>query len=121
MNKLSLSVKFRFGDFLILVLILFSSILLITRNTGKKNGVVKIQTDKSSYIYNLSENGIYTVEGLIGKTAVEIKDGKVRITDSACPNKTCIAQSWGTMLICLPNKVFVTVEDNQGEFDAIAE
>lgn len=117
----NISIKIRFGDFLILILILIFSIALILKNTGKKSGVVKIHTENSTYVYDLSENGIYTVEGLIGKTSVEIKNGKVRISDSPCPNRTCISQGWGTLLICLPNKVFVTVEDEQGEFDAIAK
>lgn len=113
--------QIRFGDFLILILILLSSVLLIARNLGKKNGSVRIQTADSTYIYDLSKDNIYKVEGPLGETTIEIKNNRVRITDSPCPNKTCIAQNWGTMLVCLPNKVFVTVENDNGEFDAIAE
>ena len=66
---------------------------------------------------------MYTVEGELGPTTFEIKDGRVHITDSACPNKTCVAQGWHSPLVCLPNKVIITVKSEGGEveFDAISE
>lgn len=113
--------KLRPGDFLIIFLIVLLAIISFGGNFGKKSGFVKIQTEKDSFVYDLSKNSIYTFDGPLGKTQIEIKDKKVRIIDSPCPNRTCVAQKWGTVLVCLPNKIFVTVEDFQGEFDAIAE
>ena len=54
----------------------------------------------------------------------------MRIIDSPCPNKTCVAQGWHNPLVCLPNKVMITIEsdggagavvEQGGEFDAISE
>lgn len=118
MNKVN---KIRFGDFIILALIIGSAFFLIFNRKGAKDGLVKIQTETSSYIYSLSDDGIYSVPGPIGQTSIEIRNSKVRIIDSPCPNKTCVAQNWGTMLICLPNKIFVTIENEQEEIDAFAE
>jgi hypothetical protein len=54
------------------------------------------------------------VPGPLGVTAVEIEGARVRIVESPCPGKVCIARGWlehaGDAAICLPNKVAVYVE-----------
>ena len=67
------------------------------------------------YEYSAELDGTYTVAGELGETTFEIKDGRVRITDSPCPNKTCISQGWHNPLVCLPNKVMITVEGEAGQ------
>ena len=56
-----------------------------------------------------------------------LKNGKVRIVDSACPNKDCIRQGVGGTLVCLPNDVIITIENAdsetdgaKGKFDAVS-
>lgn len=118
-NKLVMKVV-RFGDFLVLLLILASSLFSLSYLFGKKGSTAVIQTPDSVYEYPLSKDAVYEVEGEIGITRVEVRDGRVRIIDSPCPNKTCVNQSWGTVLVCLPNQIIVTTEESGG-FDAIAE
>lgn len=114
-------IQFCIGDILIFIILIFISIFVIYRNSSKKAETVTVRAADSTYIYDLNESGTYSVEGILGTTTIEIRNKKVRIIDSPCPNKTCIALSYGDTLICLPNKVFVTVENQEGDFDAIAE
>jgi hypothetical protein len=86
---------------------------------------VRIEVDgKPVYILPTDSNNAVSVDGPIGKTRIEIKDHKVRITESPCNNKLCIRQGWtqqGT-IICLPNRIIVTIEDEpqqSGSVDAI--
>jgi hypothetical protein len=86
---------------------------------------VRIELDgKPVYILPINRNNAVSVEGPLGKTQIEIKDHKVRITKSPCNNKLCVHQGWtqhGT-IICLPNRVIVTIEDEShqsGTVDAI--
>lgn len=118
---------FRPLDILIFLLILALGVVLTVRSvTGQKGGRVCVNANGVHYEYSVSADGVYTVEGELGPTTFEIKDGRVRITDSPCPNKTCVAQGWHSPLVCLPNKVMITVEketgtEGGGEFDAISE
>jgi hypothetical protein len=86
---------------------------------------VRIEMDgKPVYILPIGRNKSVSVEGPLGKTNIEIKDHKVRITESPCNNKHCIRQGWtqqGT-IICLPNRILVTIDDESqksGTIDAI--
>ena len=69
------------------------------------------------YAYSSGAEGLYDVQGAIGTTTFEIKNGKVRIEDSACPNKDCIRQGFDGTLVCLPNDVIITIENADGETD----
>ena len=68
----------------------------------------------------LSEDRIVEVEGLIGTTTIEIKDGKASIIESPCPGKTCLSMKMGDAICCLPNRVLLTIENSSKEVDAYA-
>lgn len=118
-------------DILIIFLIAVAGIFLTVRGLGQKGSRVLVNAAGVKYEYSASQNGIYIVAGELGPTTFEIKDGRVRITDSPCPNKTCISQGWHNPLVCLPNKVMITVENETGqgrgrsneeaELDAVSE
>ncbi len=118
-------------DILIIFLVAAAGIFLTVRGLGQKGSRVLVNAAGVKYEYSASQNGIYIVDGELGQTTFEIKDGRVRITDSPCPNKTCISQGWHNPLVCLPNKVMITVENETGqgrgrsngevELDAISE
>lgn len=97
-------------DILIIFLIAAAGIFLTVRGLGQKGSRIVVNAAGVKYEYSVSQNGTYTVAGELGPTTFEIKDGRVRIIDSPCPNKTCISQGWHNPLVCLPNKVMITVE-----------
>lgn len=113
--------KIRWGDILIFLVIILVACLTMKKSVSKKGDQVVVVTLDGEYQYPLNKNGTYKIPGQIGITTIEVLDGKVRIIDSPCPNKTCVALNWGTTLICLPNSVVVRVDKEQEEFDAIAE
>jgi len=86
---------------------------------------VRIEVDgKLKYTFPLNRDRIVEFSGVIGMTTVEIKGGKVRIKEAPCPNRVCIHQGWidKGALICLPNKVIVTISspDNNNATDAVS-
>lgn len=101
-------------DILIIILMAVAGIFLTVRGLGQKGSRVVVNAAGVKYEYSASQNGTYSVAGDLGTTTFEIKDGRVRIIDSPCPNKTCINQGWHNPLVCLPNKVMISVE---GEAD----
>ena len=112
--------KLRPLDFAFAVIILGLGIFLTAKSVSQKGSVVRVNADGEHYEYSAKKDGIYKVGGALGITTFEIKNGRVRIIDSPCPNKTCVNQGWHSPLVCLPNNVIITLED-EGEFDAISE
>ena len=102
--------SFRALDILIIILVAVAGIFLTVRGLGQKGSRVVVNAAGTRYEYSAELAGTYTVPGELGNTTFEIKDGRVRIIDSPCPNKTCIAQGWHNPLVCLPNKVMISVE-----------
>ena len=100
--------------FLLLLLLSLSGILFV-KEVLPVGRTVHIEVNgRPSYILPLDKDRTITVEGPLGKTLIEIKDQRVRVTDSPCRNKLCIQQGWvrsGT-IICLPNRVAITVGDH---------
>jgi hypothetical protein len=81
---------------------------------GKGRADVAITGRDGEWIYPLSVDRDVSVAGPLGDTYIEIRGKSARITDSPCPNKTCIAAGAiakpGQWLACLPNRVFVRIE-----------
>ena len=118
--------KVRAADFVILIFLLVLSIFLVKKSFLKKYGKVKVNANGTEYEYSLSQDGIYKIEGALGITVIEIKNKKVRILDSACPNKTCVNQDFANPIVCLPNKVIIQLEiesenSSPGDFDVVSQ
>ena len=112
-------------DFAVIALVLAASVSLSLKGgAAAKTPVVRVNADGREYIFSLSEDGIFSVQGKNGETVLEIKGEMVRILDSACPEKTCAAQGFisSGKIVCLPNRVIVTAENGakKGKTDAIS-
>jgi len=97
--------------FLLLLSVSLAGVFFIKDIMPQSGSVLVEVNGKPVYILPLDKNRILSVEGPEGNTTIEIKDRKVRITDSPCSNKLCIKQGWihSGSIICLPNRVVVTI------------
>lgn len=74
--------------------------------------------------YRLSEDQEIEIRG---KNLLVIRDGKADMTEADCPDKLCVRQKpiskQGESIVCLPNKVIVTVIHNAtgNELDAVVK
>ena len=87
-------------------------IIVITGSHGTEGSFVSVMLQNDEIArYSLSIDGIYAING--GTNTIEIKDGKVRMLEAQCPNHLCVHQGWisleGQSIVCLPNKVTVSV------------
>ena len=112
--------KIRPLDIIIASFTIGVGIFLTIKNLSQKGSSVSVKADGKQYEYTAKKDGIYKVKGAIGITTFEIKDGRVRIIDSPCPNKTCVNQGWHSPLVCLPNNVIISLEE-EGVFDAVSQ
>ena len=65
----------------------------------------------------------YTVEGPLGQSQIEVKNGRIRFIRSPCTNKQCIHSGWlnqnGDFAACLPNHVSISLRGPDPRFDTI--
>lgn len=97
--------------------------LFVFRDSGN---VVEVTVDGEVYgVYSLSEN--ITCEIRTGKNDENINrfviaDGKVYMQDASCPDGICVAHRPifrdGESIVCLPNRVVVTVITQETEDSA---
>lgn len=117
----------RVVDILIFAVSVSLTVFFFLMQARQKNAErsVFIQARGGEWVYPLYTDTTIHVEGPLGITTVSISDGKARIIDSPCPNKTCVSMgeiSHGNEWVaCLPNAVFVHIEGREGELiDAAA-
>ena len=108
---------------LILIILALSTVILIVTRSRREQGayvVVMVQNEEIAR-FSLDIDGTYDING--GTNTIEIKDGRVRMLEASCPNHLCIHQGWirleGQSIVCLPNKVIVTVRGTGDGFDFV--
>lgn len=89
-------------------------IILMNNSRGSKTAVITCGEVKSEL--SLEKDGVFTLEG----AEFEVKDGKIRIVNAACPDKLCEKTGFigapGQSIICVPNKITVFIGgENDGE------
>lgn len=86
------------------------------------SAVVSVGRNTASTI-SLVNDGDFHIDGLLGESLLQVRDGRIRFLDSPCPGRYCVHTGWisrtGQVAACLPNGVVVEVEGGVREFDAI--
>ena len=95
-------------------LLLLSLLLLFFTLAFKEKGAVAVVEINGAVAgeYPLSQNGVFVLNG--GTNTLVIENGAAYLTDSHCPDKTCEltgkVRYVGQTVICLPNRLSVTVK-----------
>ncbi|HAF86151.1 MAG TPA: hypothetical protein DCG32_07290 [Sphaerochaeta sp.] len=107
------------GDFCILIsVILLTAVLWAKGITSESPQYVQIQTPDASYRYLIDTDRVFSIDGRLGKTEIEIHEGTVSVLSDPGPrqisvNHRPIAQP-GEWIASLPNQVLVTIISAQG-------
>lgn len=123
-----LNKRFRPADIFLLVFLLSMSVsgIFFIKEVMPKSTNVIIEVDgKQRYSLPLGTDSVTEVKGPEGPTIVEVKNGKVRVTESECPGKICVKQGWVDRgaIVCIPNRIIVRLdaEYSDKELDAVTE
>ncbi len=69
------------------------------------------------------DTGELSVSGFEGESHLEIRGGRARMVDSACPDKLCVRTGWisspGESIVCLPNRVVIEIVSGDGGPDVV--
>ena len=110
-------------------LLLVWKLVYLKGQNADSDAFVKVTVDGKVYgTYPLSKDdtiAIKNVDGDVTNTLV-IKDGVADVTAADCPDHLCVKQKAiskeGESIICLPNKVVVTVKsDTKSDIDSISK
>jgi hypothetical protein len=75
--------------------------------------------------YPIAVNRDVVIDGVTGKLVLRIQNGKARIVDANCPGKICIATGAIRLpsqeIVCIPNRVMITVSSSHSDFDAFTK
>ena len=119
---------FRKAEYVLLAVLIVIGIavsaVLSFGDAGGDRVVIKI-SGKEYGTYSLSEDRTIPVEQDGGKSnTVVIEDGKVHVSEASCHNQVCVKHAaisrTGESIVCLPNKMIVTIEGSEEDFDAIS-
>ena len=100
---------------ILLAALLFVIFTLVLRKPGSV-AVVEINGEVAGE-YSLSKDGVFVLNG--GTNTLVIEDGEAYLIDSDCPDHTCERTGKiryvGQTIVCLPNRLSVTVEGNSDD------
>lgn len=118
-------------DFILIFMLLIAAAvsygIWYFRDAGERECVV-VSVDKEQYAkYSLLDDGTYTIDIDGEYNIVKISSGYVSVTDASCPDKICVHEKainkGGQSIICLPNKMVVTIVKNtdNDEIDGVVK
>ncbi len=111
--------KYRLDIIIIAAILLVSlSLLLIVTLSKEEGSVVVVEIDGTTVAtYPLDKNAEYSLNG--GSNVLVIEDGVAYMNYSNCPDHTCEKTGKiryvGQTIICLPNKIAVTIKGDNAE------
>ena len=115
--------KYIYDIILVSALILISVLLLIVFMSTRKSGnIAVVEVDGSLFgEYPLSENGVFELNG--GTNILVIENGDAYLNYSDCPDHTCEktgrVRYVGQTIVCLPNKLSVTIKGNSTDSNGV--
>lgn len=112
--------------FILLIIIGLIFLILYFSKTDNPKKALVYYKDELVLTIDLSQTGKknYTVLGELGNVVIEQDDNKVRVVEENSPNHICSKQGFikesYEVLICLPNKVVIKIDDNN-DIDTIVK
>ncbi len=117
--------KYRLDVIVIASILILSLLILLVVTLTKKEGSVAVVEVNGVTVgeYSLWKNGEYSLNG--GTNVLVIENGVAYLNYSDCPDHTCEKTGKikyvGQSIICLPNKVSITIKgDASGGVDLVS-
>ncbi len=117
------------GDILVIsfAVMFLIYITFLTWNKGKIIPDKAVIYVKGKVFQNVNlyedKHKIFTINGELGETQIEILNGKIRIKSDNSNKQICVKQGWiskvGEIAICAPNQISVKIEGRSNIYDSI--
>lgn len=95
--------------------------------SGEAEGewIAVVHRSRVIHWFDSGVDDIHTVEGLVGKMEIEVKDNSWRISYVDCPNHTCEKMGWRSLdsieipITCIPNDIIIVPKSMADNMDLI--
>lgn len=105
---------------ILLIIVLFFFLFKGTNNSKEK--IAKVYyNDKLIKIISLSVDDKYSVDGYNGEVVMEVKDNKIKVIEETSERNLCSKQGYGDVIVCLPNKIVIKVENDDNGLDGVVK
>lgn len=106
--------KFRAGDGIVALLCAVALGASLALSPGAAGKIVLVEVNGMTVgRLDLQHDESLVVHGTAGIVTVEVRNGKVGITEADCPNGVCVRSGWkdraGDIIVCVPNKTVVRI------------
>ncbi len=91
----------------------------------KKMNIVQVMRDDQilyTVYINVEDERFIRIDYGDSYNLLEIKDGKIRVSEAACPDNTCVKMGWlsaSAPIVCLPNHLVIKFALDYDEIDAV--
>ena len=124
-NRASEKKNMRLDIIIISAIVAFALLFVVISLAQRTEGDVAVVEINGTYAgeYSLSENGVFTLNG--GTNILVIENGEAYLSFSDCPDHTCEKTGKihyvGQSIICLPNRLSVTIRgSSDGGVDLVS-
>ncbi|MDD3821668.1 MAG: NusG domain II-containing protein [Bacilli bacterium] len=112
---------------LAIIIIIIISLFAITSLFNYNNSTIATVYYDNNIVLTLDlsidENREYRVKGYNGDVVIETKKDMIRVKEEISPLHICSRQGWVKstyeVIVCLPNKVVITLSDNKNKLDTV--
>ncbi|MDZ7374770.1 MAG: NusG domain II-containing protein [candidate division KSB1 bacterium] len=117
------------ADFILLLALLAGSLVAIPlageKFSPSSEAVVTLD-GRPVYVLSLAQNARVTLDAPLGPVVIEVREGKVRVVESSCPDKFCVASRpvtpLGGVIVCAPNRLVIHVHRHHvGDLDCVTQ
>ena len=117
------------GDIVLALAVMALSVFLIAQGVAGAGAASRLEVRVSAGGHEVmtlplhEDAGELTVEGWGGESRLEVRGGRARMLDSACPDRLCVKMGWisspGESVVCLPNRVVIEIVSADGGPDVV--
>lgn len=106
--------------FIMLAAAAVSYVLVLRMQSGGSAAIVKFNNEIVR-VMPLNRDAVYIVEQDSVHARIEVKNGRVCMAESSCPDKLCVKQgNYSRLIVCLPNKIVIEVQNEDDYLDAVS-
>lgn len=105
-----------------IILLTVFALGLVLYLTAERGSYAVVTYNGEEYArYSLTEDSVHEIKTDAGTNTIVIKDGTVFVSSATCPDGICVAHraisSTSESIICLPNKLVVTIDGESENTD----
>lgn len=94
------------------------------RDRGPATAVAVQRGAERIAVHPIDRPGAFDVEGRIGTSRIEVRNGQARFYSSPCRNQVCVHAGWqsrsGAVAACVPNGLSIQLLGGERDFDGVA-